>query len=198
MPGAVTPYERLRNRPLPGPAQGKRARKRRAEDVSQPPRPVEKKYPQPTDPVFPGNHIKIFNNLLNHEKLKLDRDGHPRTAYSLRHTYICLRLMEGANINQVAKNCRTSVEMIERHYAAHTKNTLDAVAISIYYHPTLAGYQVVITAGTADPHSFVRFVSTLTPGQDAVVSVPRGEGQPALELRLRRVGDRVELQRPAS
>ena len=76
--------------------------------------------------------------------------------------------------------------------------TLDAVAISIYYHPTLAGYQVVITAGTADPHSFVRFVSTLAPGQDAVVSVPRGEGQPALELRLRRVGDRVELQRPAS
>ena len=62
--------------------------------------------------------------------------------------------------------------------------TLDAVAISIYYHPTLAGYQVVITAGTADPHSFVRFVSTLAPGQDAVVSVPRGEGQPALELRL--------------
>jgi hypothetical protein len=77
--------------------------------------------------------------------------------------------------------------------------TLDAVAISIYYHPTLTGYQVVITAGTADPpYSFVRFVSTLAPGQDAVVSVPRGEGQPALELRLRRVGDRVELQRPAS
>jgi len=76
--------------------------------------------------------------------------------------------------------------------------TLDAVAISIYYHPTLIGYQVVITAGTADPHSFVRFVATLAPGQDAVVSVPRGEGQPALELRLRRVGDRVELQRPVS
>jgi len=76
--------------------------------------------------------------------------------------------------------------------------TLDAVAISIYYHPTLIGYQVVITAGTADPHSFVRFVATLAPGQDAVVSVPRGEGQPARELRVRRVGDRVELQRPVS
>jgi hypothetical protein len=76
--------------------------------------------------------------------------------------------------------------------------TLNAVAISIYYDPTLTGYQVVITAGTADPYSFVRFVCTLAPGQDAVVSVPRGEGQPALELRLRRVGDRVELQRPVS
>jgi hypothetical protein len=76
--------------------------------------------------------------------------------------------------------------------------TLGAMAISIYYHPTPTGYQVVITAGTADQHSFVRFVSTLGPGQDAVVSVPRGEGQPALELRLHRVGDRVELQRPIS
>ena len=75
--------------------------------------------------------------------------------------------------------------------------TLDAVAISIDHHPTLTGYQVVITAGTADPHA-VRFVSTLALGQDAIVSVPRGEGQPALELRLRRVGDRVELQRPGS
>jgi type I restriction enzyme, R subunit len=31
--------------------------------------------------------------------------GQPRTAYSLRHTYICLRLMEGADIYQIAKNC---------------------------------------------------------------------------------------------
>ena len=36
-----------------------------------------------------------------------DRDGNRRTAYSLRHTYICMRLMEGADIYQVAKNCRT-------------------------------------------------------------------------------------------
>src|SRR5262249_43059106 len=54
-----------------------------------------------------------------------------RTAYSLRHTYICMRLMEGADIYQIAKNCRTSVEMIEKFYAAHIKNTLDAAAINI-------------------------------------------------------------------
>ena len=41
-----------------------------------------------------------------------------RAAYSLRHTYICMRLMEGADIYQIAKNCRTSVEMIEKFYAA--------------------------------------------------------------------------------
>jgi integrase len=63
--------------------------------------------------------------------LKLDRDEKPRTAYSLRHTYICMRLMEGADIYQIAKNCRTSVEMIEKHYAIHLKNTLGASAINV-------------------------------------------------------------------
>ena len=81
--------------------------------------------------VFPGNHIKLFNNLLERTELKLDRDGKARTAYSLRHTYICMRLMEGADIYQIAKNCRTSVEMIEKYYAVHLKNTLDAAAINV-------------------------------------------------------------------
>ena len=62
---------------------------------------------------------------------KFDREGNRRTSYSLRHTYICLRLMEGADIYQIAKNCRTSVEMIEKHYAVHLKNTLDAAAINV-------------------------------------------------------------------
>jgi integrase len=72
-----------------------------------------------------------FNRILDKNNLKLDRDGNPRTAYSLRHTYICLRLMEGADIYQIAKNCCTSVEMIEKFYAAHIKNTLDATAIDL-------------------------------------------------------------------
>jgi len=41
------------------------------------------------------------------------------------------RLMEGADIYQIAKNCHTSVEMIEKFYASHIKNTLDAAAINI-------------------------------------------------------------------
>jgi hypothetical protein len=39
--------------------------------------------------------------------------------------------MEGADIYQVAKNCRTSVEMIETYYAAHIKTLLDAEAINV-------------------------------------------------------------------
>lgn len=49
--------------------------------------------------------------------LRFDREGKRRSAYSLRHSYICFRLMEGAYIYEVAKNCRTSVEMIEKFYA---------------------------------------------------------------------------------
>lgn len=64
-------------------------------------------------------------------KLKLDHGGNKRTACSLHHTYICMRLMEGADIYALAKNCRTSVEMIQKFYAAHVKDLLDASAINV-------------------------------------------------------------------
>lgn len=118
MPGAVHPYERLLQRPKPN--------KYLDEDNKD-----QLVHPKPSDQIFPGNHIKLFNNLLKRNDLKFDRDGNARTAYSLRHTYICLRLMEGADIYQIAKNCRTSVEMIEKYYASHIKNTLDASAINV-------------------------------------------------------------------
>ncbi len=92
---------------------------------------VERNKPQPTDRIFPKAHRELFNTILEEEGLKEDREGQPRTAYSLRHTYICLRLLEGADIYQIAKNCRTSVEMIEKYYASHLKNTLDAAAINV-------------------------------------------------------------------
>jgi hypothetical protein len=39
--------------------------------------------------------------------------------------------MEGANIYQIAKNCRTRVGMIEKYYAVHIKTSLDAAAINV-------------------------------------------------------------------
>lgn len=114
MPGAVLPYQRLLKRAAPGVSENGAAR-----------------FPQATDPVFPGNHIKLFNGVLRRAGLKLDREGNKRTAYSLRHTYICMRLIEGADIYALAKNCRTSVEMIQKFYAAHIKDLLDASAINV-------------------------------------------------------------------
>ncbi len=103
MPGAVQPFRRLK----------------------------ERSKAQPTDQLFPNLQRELFNALLKELDLKTDREGQPRTFYSLRHTYICFRLMEGADIYQIAKNCRTSVEMIETFYASHIKNTLDAAAINV-------------------------------------------------------------------
>ena len=125
---AVRPYERLMHRAKPV-LKGRRPRGKAAIEAAPP--PPEPKFPQPNDHVFPGNHIKLFNGVLGRTNLKKDRDGNARTAYSLRHTYICMRLMEGADIYQIAKNCRTSVEMIEKFYAAHIKTTLDAAAINV-------------------------------------------------------------------
>ena len=124
MNGAVRPFERLveRLRLVVDEEDG-------TEDCDEAEPQLAKAHPN--DLVFPGNPIKMFNNILTEEKLKFDRDEQRRTAYSLRHTYICLRLMEGADIYQIAKNCRTSVEMIEKYYASHIKTSLDAAAINV-------------------------------------------------------------------
>ena len=86
---------------------------------------------KPESLLFPTIQRELFNAILAELNMKKDREGNPRTTYSLRHTYICFRLMEGADIYQIAKNCRTSVEMIEKYYAAHIKNMLDASAINV-------------------------------------------------------------------
>ena len=103
MPGAVTPFRRLKKR----------------------------NNGQPTDLLFPKFSPQLFNKILQETGLKFDREKQPRTAYSLRHTYICFRLMEGADIYQIAKNCRKSVEMIEKYYASHIATSLDASAINV-------------------------------------------------------------------
>ncbi|WP_421788637.1 tyrosine-type recombinase/integrase [Hyphobacterium sp.] len=103
MPGAVRPFERM----------------------------VERNHPEPSDLLFPIDHAKALDRVLREEDLKFDREGQRRTAYSLRHTYICMRLTEGADIYQVAKNCRTSVEMIQKYYAAHIADSIDAAAVNV-------------------------------------------------------------------
>jgi integrase len=103
MPGAVHPFERV----------------------------LKRRNPAPTDLVFPNSHHEVFNTILDEQNLKFDREGQRRTFYSLRHTYICMRLMEGADVYQVAKNCRTSVKMIEEFYASHIKNMVDAAIVNV-------------------------------------------------------------------
>lgn len=120
MNGAVHPFERLKAR-------------RRGELESQYPdesrEQIDKRFAKTR--VFRPFDRDMFNTILQEEGLKFDRDGQRRTAYSLRHTYISTRLMEGASIHMIANNCRTSVQMIEEHYAAHIKDRLDASMLNV-------------------------------------------------------------------
>ncbi len=62
-----------------------------------------------------------FNVVLEESNLKTAGNGAPRTIYSLRHTAIMLRLVRGDKVDLItlARNARTSVEMIDRFYAKH-------------------------------------------------------------------------------
>jgi hypothetical protein len=42
-----------------------------------------------------------------------------------------MRLNERANIYNLAKNCRTSVEVIEKFYASHIKDIISAAAVNV-------------------------------------------------------------------
>lgn len=61
-----------------------------------------------------------FNYLLEDLGFKTGPQGEARTIYSLRHTSIMYRLLDGDKIDllTLARNARTSVEMIERFYAS--------------------------------------------------------------------------------
>lgn len=73
----------------------------------------------------------MLNTVLGNLELKFDREGQRRTAYRLRHACIRMRLMKGAGIYQIAKNFRTSVEMLEKHYASHIRNMVDTFSINV-------------------------------------------------------------------
>jgi hypothetical protein len=104
MPGAVTAYERIRNR-YPN-AKG--------EDYIFLPEYTNR---STAARIFQ----RQFNYLLDTAAIKHDPfTNQDHTIYSLRHTAICMRIIlsEGeVNIFNLAKNAGTSVEQIERFYA---------------------------------------------------------------------------------
>jgi integrase len=61
-----------------------------------------------------------FRRVLQASGLRVGKRGQNRTLYSLRHTAITFRLLFGRGIDllTLARNARTSVEMIERFYAS--------------------------------------------------------------------------------
>jgi hypothetical protein len=80
---------------------------------------------------------------------------------------------------------------------------LDANASALtYWVRARDGWHVVTTVdtvsgrgGAGETHAVVRFSSVLRPGQSQVISVPGAAGAPQQTLRIRRLGDRIEVAR---
>jgi hypothetical protein len=62
-----------------------------------------------------------FRKIVEKAELRAGQYGQLRTLYSLRHTAITFRLLYGNGIDllTLARNARTSVEMIERFYSSN-------------------------------------------------------------------------------
>ena len=101
---------------------------------------VISKNDKPTDYVLLNEYpnrtfaLKIiqrqFNWVLKEMDMLNDEFGQKRTLYSLRHLGIQMRLINSKgkiNIYFLAKNCGTSVEMIERFYAKYLPNSLEVI-----------------------------------------------------------------------
>jgi hypothetical protein len=87
--------------------------------------------PEPTDLIFPkcsasfskpSSTNRSFVSTAKADPVPPAASGIPTSAGASWRV---------ADIYQIAKNCRTSVEMMEKYYAAHIKTALDAVAINL-------------------------------------------------------------------
>jgi len=79
--------------------------------------------PNDDDPVFAdakGRRIETFkkgySELLKACGLEQDYRGVKRTTYSLRHYYISEMIAHGVDVYDIARNTRTSIAMIDKHY----------------------------------------------------------------------------------
>ena len=98
----------------------KRLYEQRTEEIGAPPPATECVMVNPNGKPI-QSFKKSFNSLMEQVGMSLDNRGNRRTPYSIRHTYITMRLMEGVNVYQLASNAGTSIEMIENYYG-HLRN----------------------------------------------------------------------------
>ena len=95
----------------------------------------------PEDYVFQPEHEnrdyamrslqRQFDQALLKSGLKKDPRGENRSLYSLRHTSIMFRLIYGDGLSPMllARNARTSVEMVDRFYGKHLGPEMNVAAL---------------------------------------------------------------------
>jgi integrase len=77
-----------------------------------------------------GVMAKQFKYVLEKAGLYEGENGAERTLYSLRHTCIMNQLIHGKwSIHMLAKNCRTSVDMIERFYGSRLQAEMNVLQL---------------------------------------------------------------------
>ena len=89
-----------------------------------------------------GRVSKMFKGLVRDAGVDKDPYGQTHTTYSLRHSALCFQILKsgGHDLFGLAKNARTSVQMLEQFYLTHlspqmpeftkqlrTKRTLETV-----------------------------------------------------------------------
>ena len=64
---------------------------------------------------------RMFRVVCQHAELDTDRFGQRHTTYSLRHSALCFQILKtkGEGLFALAKNARTSTEMLEKFYLSH-------------------------------------------------------------------------------
>jgi len=84
-----------------------------------------------TDLLFPHNHRDGLNNLLGEAKLKQSIHG-ARNAKSFRSTHIMFGLIDKKEIAFIARNCGTSIPVIDNYYAKYLDvDMYDASVVSL-------------------------------------------------------------------
>jgi hypothetical protein len=90
---------------------------------------------------------------------------------------------------------------VREGHAVTTELSRNASAVT-YWVSKSDGWHVVTTVdsvigwnGDAEKHAIARFSSVLLPGQSQSISVPFPLGEPQQVLRIRRLGDRIEVAR---
>ncbi|OEJ64078.1 site-specific integrase [Magnetovibrio blakemorei] len=77
----------------------------------------------PLLPITTHHLNRLFCKVLDDLDLREDEIGGSRSIYSLRHTYINQRFRGGVDVQTIASNTLTSVQMIDRYYQ-NIKNEL--------------------------------------------------------------------------
>ena len=64
---------------------------------------------------------RIFRIVCDHANLETDAYGQKHTTYSLRHSALCFQILKtgGGDLLSLAKNARTSTDMLEKFYLSH-------------------------------------------------------------------------------